>query len=268
MFPTLSLSVCLSLSLFVIHLLPTSFPQFTHCSFTVADEVPYFDKSFLKKIISFGFAVKDVDPLVIEKGSTSADNIEALIKLLKDVNKQQVKEASGKEECGEKKTSESSIDQQQLQHGQFFNTCSKMTDSLKTKSGIRVNVKNTDITKLAVDAIVNAANSRLNHVGSVAKAISNKAGAELQKECYKFTKGERKIPVAGIFVSTAGNLPSKHVIHAVGPRWRDYEETKKEECARDLRRTVLRCLVEANQRGCRSIAIPSISAGELLQDYI
>ena len=229
--------------------------------------MPYFDKSFLKKITSFGFAVKDVDPLVIEKGSTSADNIEALIKLLKDVNKQQVKEAYGKEECGEKKISESSIDQQQLQHGQFFNTCSKTTDSLITKSGIRVSVKNTDITKLAVDAIVSTSNSSLIHVAGVAKAISNKAGAELQKECYKFAK-EHKIPVGGTFVSTAGNLPSKHVIHAVGPWWGDYGETKTEECARDLRRTVLSCLVEANHRGCCSIAIPSISAGELLHDYI
>ena len=163
----------------------------------------------------------------------------------------------GRGESEDRRNYGSSVDRQQPWAKEMFTT----------RSGIRVRVKNTDITKLAVDAIVNAANSRLNHGGGVAKAISNKAGAELQKECYKFTKGERKIPVGGIFVSTAGNLPSKHVIHAVGPRWRDYGETKREECARDLRRTVLRCLVEANQRGCCSIAIPSISAGELLHDY-
>ena len=131
-----------------------------------------------------------------------------------------------------------------------------------THSNIRVDVIKSDITSLTVDAIVNAANSRLCHGGGVAKAISKKAGPGLQKECDDFVKGHGKIPVTGLFVSKGFKLPAKHVIHAVGPRWKYYGEGKREECARDLRRTVLHCLFEANKRGCHSIAIPSISAGE------
>ncbi|KAK3742264.1 hypothetical protein RRG08_042093 [Elysia crispata] len=125
---------------------------------------------------------------------------------------------------------------------------------------IRIQVMKSDITTQQVDAIVNAANGSLKHGGGVARAIADKAGSELQMECARFIKDGNAIPVTGLFVSCGGKLPAKHVIHAVGPRWSRYGEEKKEECARDLRRTVLRCLVEADQRGLRSIAIPSISA--------
>ena len=119
-----------------------------------------------------------------------------------------------------------------------------------------------DISTQDVEAVVSPANSRLNQCDEIAKAISKKAGPDLQEACNNFTGGERKIPVTGIFVSTGGNLAAKYVIHAVGPKWSEYEESKKEECARDLRRTVLRCLFQANKLGCRSIAIPPISSGE------
>ena len=130
---------------------------------------------------------------------------------------------------------------------------------------IRIQVMKSDITTQQVDAIVNAANGSLKHGGGVARAIADKAGSELQMECARFINDGNAIPVTGLFVSCGGKLPAKHVIHAVGPRWSRYGEEKKEECARDLRRTVLRCLVEADQRGLRSIAIPSISAGEFEQ---
>ncbi|GFO25694.1 E3 ubiquitin-protein ligase dtx3l [Plakobranchus ocellatus] len=133
-------------------------------------------------------------------------------------------------------------------------------DLVTRNSGIKVKVLKTDITAQRVDAIVNAANSRLRHGGGVAKAIADKAGSDLVQECSRFTKGEKKVGVTELFVSSSGKLPAKHVIHAVGPNWKAYKEDRKEECARDLRRTVLNCLLEAAARGCHSIAIPSISA--------
>ena len=154
----------------------------------------------------------------------------------------------------ERRRTGSSVDRQHLQSGVL----------ITEHSMIKVRVKNADITTLKVDAIVNAANERLKHGGGVARAIADKAGQELQRECQNFiTKGERKLNVTGTFVSTGGKLPAKHVIHAVGPKWSYYGDVKREECARDLRRTIFNCLLEANKLGCRSIAIPSISAGKL-----
>ncbi|KAK3797488.1 hypothetical protein RRG08_042088 [Elysia crispata] len=149
----------------------------------------------------------------------------------------------------------SSVDRAKPQSKGFFTERKK----------IRIQVMKSDITTQQVDAIVNAANGSLKHGGGVARAIADKAGSELQMECARFIKDGNAIPVTGLFVSCGGKLPAKHVIHAVGPRWSRYGEEKKEECARDLRRTVLRCLVEADQRGLRSIAISSISAGEFEQ---
>ncbi|GFO49810.1 O-acetyl-ADP-ribose deacetylase [Plakobranchus ocellatus] len=137
----------------------------------------------------------------------------------------------------------------------------KLSEDLVTRnSGIKVKVLKADITTQRVDAIVSATNPRLTHGGGVAKAIADKAGPDLVQECSRFTKGENQVGVTELFVSSGGKLPAKHVIHAVGPNWRAYKEERKEECARDLRRTVLNCLLEAAARGCRSIAIPSISA--------
>ncbi|RUS89027.1 hypothetical protein EGW08_003198 [Elysia chlorotica] len=136
------------------------------------------------------------------------------------------------------------------------NTTGFLTEYGKT----RVQVMEANITTLRVDAIVNAANGSLKHGGGVAKAIADKAGHQFKRECENYIKGVGKIPVTGVFVSSGGNLPAQYVIHAVGPKWSRYGEDKREECARDLRRTVLRCLLEASHRCLGSIAIPSISA--------
>ncbi|BFY98930.1 hypothetical protein BsWGS_01970 [Bradybaena similaris] len=125
----------------------------------------------------------------------------------------------------------------------------------------QVQISKTDITKLEVDCIVNAANKRLQHGGGVAKAISLAAGPALNKECEDFTRfGSRQVAVTDIFVSTGGKMPAKWVMHAVGPKWEAYEAQKKEQCFEDLRHTVVRCLVEADRREFTSIALPSISA--------
>ena len=108
-----------------------------------------------------------------------------------------------------------------------------------------------DITKTNVDVIVNAANSYLKHVGGVAKFIVRKGGYDIQKESNKIGF----VPVGSAVITTAGRLPCKAVIHAVGPRWGEGDEDNK------LKKAVRSSLTLAAQKGFQSISMPAISSG-------
>jgi len=111
-----------------------------------------------------------------------------------------------------------------------------------------------DITKLSVDAIVNAANSRLAPGGGVCGAIFAAAGYEQLDRACRAIGGCS----TGQAVITDGfRLPAKHVIHAVGPIWRGGghgEEQLLNEC-------YINSLELAKENGCSSIAFPLISSG-------
>lgn len=112
-----------------------------------------------------------------------------------------------------------------------------------------------DITEQHVDAIVNAANSRLAGGGGVDGAIHRKGGPEIMAETRaKYPQG---CPTGSAVISGAGRLPCKYVIHAVGPIYRDGQHGEPELLASAYRRS----LELAVTHGCQSVAFPALSAG-------
>lgn len=112
-----------------------------------------------------------------------------------------------------------------------------------------------DLTREEVEAIVNAANSRLAHGGGVAGAIVRAGGHEIQEESDQWVREHGPVPTGSAAITGSGRLPARHVIHAVGPVWGSGDEERK------LASAVQSALALADERGLRSISIPGISSG-------
>jgi O-acetyl-ADP-ribose deacetylase (regulator of RNase III) len=110
-----------------------------------------------------------------------------------------------------------------------------------------------DITKEDVDAIVNAANEALAPGGGVCGAIHRRGGPSIAEECQRIGH----CPTGGAVATTAGDLPARFVIHAVGPVWRGGGAGEPELLASAYRSS----LEEAVRVGARSVAFPAISTG-------
>ena len=121
--------------------------------------------------------------------------------------------------------------------------------------GRQIELLQGDITTQQVDAIVNAANSRLAGGGGVDGAIHRGGGPEIMQETNRrYPDG---CPTGSAVISGAGELPAKFVIHAVGPIWSGGTEDEPTLLSSAHRR----CLELARQNNCDSIAFPAISCG-------
>lgn len=121
-------------------------------------------------------------------------------------------------------------------------------------SGHRVSLLKADITEQATEAIVNAANFGLDHGGGVAGAIVRKGGRSIQEESDRIGK----VAIGSAAVTGAGSLPSKWVIHAVGPVWRGNTPERNDEL---LSSATIAALEIARAKGLHSIAFPAVSSG-------
>jgi len=114
-----------------------------------------------------------------------------------------------------------------------------------------------DITRQATDAIVNAANSSLMGGGGVDGAIHRAGGPAILEECKQIVARQGRLPTGRAVITTGGNLPSKYVIHTVGPIWHggaQGEEGLLESAYRES-------LKVAAKNNLTSVSFPSVSTG-------
>ena len=128
---------------------------------------------------------------------------------------------------------------------------------IKSSMKDRIKVVKGDITKLEVDAIVNAANSSLLGGGGVDGAIHKVGGSEILKECKEIINKIGKLETGKAVITSGGKLKAKYVIHTVGPVWSGEQKNEKEL----LGKCYYNSLRLAVENKVERIAFPSISTG-------
>ena len=127
----------------------------------------------------------------------------------------------------------------------------------KSGTGRKILLQEGDITRVAADAIVNAANSALAGGGGVDGAIHRAGGPEIMRELDGIRARIGRCPTGSAVATAAGRLPARYVFHAVGPVYRDGAHGEPELLASCYRT----CLQLAGERGIRTISFPAISTG-------
>jgi O-acetyl-ADP-ribose deacetylase (regulator of RNase III) len=127
------------------------------------------------------------------------------------------------------------------------------------KMGNNIVIKVGDITKENVCAIVNAANHSLMGGGGVDGAIHRAGGPQILEECEKIRQTDypNGLPTGEAVATTAGKMPSKYVIHTVGPIYNSCGEN----CAALLASCYTNSLKVAIELGCKEVSFPAISTG-------
>jgi O-acetyl-ADP-ribose deacetylase (regulator of RNase III) len=124
-----------------------------------------------------------------------------------------------------------------------------------TSQGQQLCLIHGDITRSSVEAIINAANTQLQHGGGVAGAIARVGGPIIQRESDDWVRSHGPLSHDTPALTSAGDLPCQYVIHTVGPIWGEGDEDQK------LHSAVQSALRLADENGFKSIALPAISTG-------
>jgi O-acetyl-ADP-ribose deacetylase (regulator of RNase III) len=124
---------------------------------------------------------------------------------------------------------------------------------------MKIYLKEGDITREEVCAVVNAANASLLGGGGVDGAIHAAGGPQILQACREIRNRDYPdgLPTGNAVVTTAGEMKAKYVIHTVGPIYTQC----KSECERLLTNAYINSMKKALEMGCRSIAFPAISTG-------
>ena len=122
---------------------------------------------------------------------------------------------------------------------------------------MKIEVVKGDITKIEVDAIVNAGNTSLLGGGGVDGAIHRAGGKEILDECIKIRNKQGRCKVGEAVFTTAGKLNAKYVIHTVGPTWNNGKSDEPNKLANCYKNIIL----IAEEQDIKSLAIPNISTG-------
>ncbi|XP_023584576.1 protein mono-ADP-ribosyltransferase PARP9 isoform X1 [Trichechus manatus latirostris] len=127
-------------------------------------------------------------------------------------------------------------------------------------SQVALSVWKDDLTRHVVDAVVNAANEHLQHMGGLALALVKAGGPEIEEDSRRFIGRYGKVPTSRIAITRAGRLPCKEIIHAVGPQWiaRDGQR-----CVEELKMAIINILeyVNCTNLDIKAVAIPALSSG-------
>jgi O-acetyl-ADP-ribose deacetylase (regulator of RNase III) len=124
-------------------------------------------------------------------------------------------------------------------------------------SGRKIVCLEGDITRIAADAMVNAANSALAGGGGVDGAIHRAGGPELMRELDQIRRRTGGCPTGSAVATGAGKLPAQHVFHAVGPVYRDGRHGEPDLLASCYRT----CLALAEEHNVQTISFPAIGTG-------
>jgi O-acetyl-ADP-ribose deacetylase (regulator of RNase III) len=124
-------------------------------------------------------------------------------------------------------------------------------------AGEHLQVVHGDITRMEVDAIVNAANSGLMGGGGVDGAIHGAGGPAIMEACRAIREAQGGCPTGQAVITIGGRLPAPYVIHAVGPVWHGGDQDEDALLASAYRNSV----ALAASKGLRTLAFPNISTG-------
>lgn len=129
-------------------------------------------------------------------------------------------------------------------------------------SGVVVSVWKADLTNFCADAVVNAANEKLMHIGGLAYALSEAGGPQIQRDSTNHVRTNGIVATGSAIMMDPGSLPCKKIVHAVGPRLTRFPtRTELYEGERLLHQTVCSVIATVEKNRLRTVAIPAISSG-------